>query len=187
MVTPRIILILLFLLGMNIAMAQVKFEEAVIAKDSLTYKPIDPLTPAKAAFYSAVIPGLGQVYNKKYWKVPIVYGGLAVGYYFYNDNNKKYREFRNIYKRRLEGYTDDRYFGVYSDAVLINAQRTFERNRDISTAVMIGFYVLNIIDANVDAHLIQFNVNDNLSLAPDVSRNEIDYKYNIGITLNYRF
>lgn len=187
MVVTRVILFSFFLLGINTAVAQVRFEDVTIAQDSTSYKPIDPLTPAKAAFYSAVIPGLGQVYNKKYWKVPIVYGGLAIGYYFYNDNNKKYKEFRNIYKRRLEGYTDDRYFGVYSDAVLINAQRTFERNRDISTAVMIGFYVLNIIDANVDAHLMQFNVNDNLSLAPDFSQNEIDYKYNIGITLNYRF
>ena len=187
MVVSRIILFSFFLLGINTATAQIQFEDVKITKDSTSYKPIDPLTPAKAAFYSAVIPGLGQVYNKKYWKVPIVYGGLAVGYYFYNDNNKKYKEFRDIYKRRLEGYTDDKYQGVYTDAVLINAQRTFERNRDISTAVMIGFYVLNIIDANVDAHLIQFNVNDNLSLKPDVSRNEIDYKYNVGVTLNYRF
>ena len=187
MVVYRFILCSFFLLGINTAIAQVQFEDIRVEKDSITYQPIDPLTPAKAAFYSAVLPGLGQIYNKKYWKVPIVYGGLAIGYYFYNDNNNKYKEFRNIYKRRLEGYTDDRYFGIYSDAVLINAQRTFERNRDISTAVMIGFYVLNIIDANVDAHLMQFNVNDNLSLVPVVSRNEIDYKYNIGLTLNFRF
>jgi len=183
----KIIFILFFLLGTTSSFSQIIIEEAVQTNDTLKYKPIDPLTPAKAAFYSAVIPGLGQVYNKKYWKVPIVYGGLAIGYYFYNDNNKKYKEFRDIYKRRLEGYTNDKYQGVYTDAVLINAQRTFERNRDISTAVMIGFYVLNIIDANVDAHLLQFNVNDNLSLKPDVGRNEIDYKYNVGLTLNYRF
>lgn len=187
MIVSRIILFSLFLLGINSAIAQVQFEEVLITKDSTTYKPIDPLTPAKAAFYSAVIPGLGQVYNKKYWKVPIVYGGLAIGYYFYNDNNKKYKEFRDIYKRRLEGYTNDKYQGIYTDPVLINAQRTFERNRDISTAVMIGFYVLNIIDANVDAHLLQFNVSENLSLKPDLGRNEIDYRYNVGITLNYRF
>ena len=183
----RIIFFAFSLLGTTFANAQVQIEEFGQTQDTVKYKPIDPLAPSKAAFYSAILPGLGQAYNKKYWKIPIVYGGLAVGYYFYNDNNKKYKEFRNIYKRRIEGYTDDRYFGVYSDAVLINAQRTFERNRDISTAVMIGFYVLNIIDANVDAHLMQFNVNDNLSLAPDFSQNEIDYKYNIGITLNYRF
>ncbi|WP_321539015.1 DUF5683 domain-containing protein [Flavobacterium piscinae] len=85
----RIILFSFFLLGINTALAQVQFEDVTIANDSTSYKPIDPLTPAKAAFYSAVIPGLGQVYNKKYWKVPIVYGGLAIGYYFYNDNNKK--------------------------------------------------------------------------------------------------
>lgn len=159
----------------------------LIAKDSVTGSSINPLAPSKAAFYSAILPGLGQAYNKKYWKIPIVYGGLATGMYFYLDNNKKYHEFRDIYKRRLEGFTDDKYYGIYSDNVLINAQRTFQRNRNVSLFVTIGIYVLNIIDANVDAHLIQFNVNDNLSLRPELYQNEIDYRQNVGLTLNYRF
>ncbi|MDX9789309.1 MAG: DUF5683 domain-containing protein [Candidatus Kapabacteria bacterium] len=159
----------------------------IIAKDSVKHSSIDPLTPSKAAFYSAILPGLGQAYNKRYWKIPIVYGGLAAGMYFYIDNNKKYHEFRDIYKRRLEGYTDDKYQGIYSDNVLINAQRSFQRNRNISMFVTIGIYVLNIIDANVDAHLLQFNVNDNLSLSPEIYPNEINYKQNLGLSLNYRF
>ncbi len=167
--------------------AQVQIEEVLISKDTMVYKTIDPLGPSKAAFYSAILPGLGQAYNKKYWKIPIVYGGLATGIYFYADNNKKYNEFRDIYKRRLEGYTDDEYQGIYSDNVIINAQRTFQRNRSISLLVTIGIYVLNIVDANVDAHLIQFNVNNNLSLKPDLSQDDMTYKYNIGLTLNYSF
>ena len=70
---------------------------------------------------------------------------------------------------------------------MINAQRTYQRNRDISLMVMIGIYVLNIIDANVDAHLIQFNVNENLSLRPDININDITRKQNLGLVLNYKF
>jgi hypothetical protein len=183
----RIIFFAFSLLGITFANAQVQIEEFGQTQDTVKYKPIDPLAPSKAAFYSAILPGLGQAYNKKYWKIPIVYGGLAVGYYFYNDNNNFYNEFRAIYKRRLEGYTDDKYYGIYSDNVLINAQRTYQRNRDISLMVMIGIYVLNIIDANVDAHLIQFNVNENLSLRPDININDITRKQNLGLVLNYKF
>ncbi|WP_396182808.1 DUF5683 domain-containing protein [Flavobacterium sp.] len=183
----RIIFFAFSLLGITFANAQVQIEEFGQTQDTVKYKPIDPLAPSKAAFYSAILPGLGQAYNKKYWKIPIVYGGLAVGYYFYNDNNNFYNEFRDIYKRRLEGYTDDKYYGIYSDNVLINAQRTYQRNRDISLMVMIGIYVLNIIDANVDAHLIQFNVNENLSLRPEININDITSKQNLGLVLNYKF
>jgi hypothetical protein len=167
--------------------AQTEMSDILIAPDTIKRDPIDPLRPSKAAFYSAVLPGLGQAYNKKYWKIPIVYGGLAAGLYFYSDNNDKYHDYRNAYKRRLEGYKDDPYYGIYSDQTLINAQRQFRRNRDISLLVTVGVYVLNIIDANVDAHLLQFNVNNNLTLRPDVYPNEINYKQNVGLTLNYNF
>ena len=62
---------------------------------------IDPNRPARAAFYSALVPGLGQAYNKKYWKIPIVYIGLGSGIYFYTFNQKKYQGFRNEYKKTL--------------------------------------------------------------------------------------
>jgi hypothetical protein len=183
----KIVLFLFLTIGIYSSHSQIKIEEFNSKTDSVHYKTIDPLAPSKAAFFSAVLPGLGQAYNKKYWKIPIAYGGMAIGYYFYNQNNKSYKEFRNIYKRRLEGYTDDKYFGIYSDNVLINAQRTYQRNRDISLVVILGVYVLNIIDANVDAHLLQFNVSDNLSVRPDIYQNEIDNKHNVGIALNFKF
>jgi hypothetical protein len=78
----------------------------LVAKDSIKSNDIDPLTPAKAAFYSAVLPGLGQAYNKKYWKIPIVYA-IGTSLYFYLNSNKKYNQYRDAYKRRLEGYSDD--------------------------------------------------------------------------------
>src|SRR5690554_7219120 len=64
---------------------------------------LDPLTPSKAAFYSAVVPGLGQIYNKSYWKVPLVYAGLGTSIYFYIDNQTKYQAARDEYKLRLRG------------------------------------------------------------------------------------
>ena len=81
----------------------------MVAKDTVKYKEINPLAPAKAAFYSAVLPGLGQAYNKKYWKIPLVYAGIGAGLYYYKINNTKYNNYREAYKRRLEGYRDDNY------------------------------------------------------------------------------
>ena len=167
--------------------AQQKKQEIQIKTDSLIAQQIDPLVPTRAAFYSAILPGLGQAYNKKYWKIPIVYAALGTGVYFYSDNNKKYHQFRDAYKRRLAGFNDDEFQGQYSDATLVNAQRTFQRNRDLSLLITIGLYVLNIVEANVNAHLLQFNVNDKLTVRPDIYPNDINHKQNVGLTLNYNF
>ncbi|MEZ4852669.1 DUF5683 domain-containing protein [Flavobacterium sp.] len=171
------------------ALAQQENELALIAKDTTQTK-INPLAPAKAAFYSALVPGLGQAYNKKYWKIPIVYAGLGAGIYFYSFNNKKYHEFRDEYKRRLDGTslgTAHPIYGGLSDDRLIRAQRFHRKNRDLSALITAGIYILNIVDANVDAHLMQFNVNDNLSVTPDIRQNEIDYKFTTGLKLTYNF
>ncbi|MDI1256355.1 MAG: DUF5683 domain-containing protein [Flavobacterium sp.] len=180
------IAILFFLCATISAFAQSAKNGLVIKSDTVKVKAINPLAPAKAAFYSAILPGLGQAYNKKYWKIPIVYAAMGTSMYFYLDNNKKYHRYRDAYKMRLAGQKDE-FYGEYSDQVLINAQRTFQRNRDISFLLTVGFYVLNIVEANVSAHLLQFNVNENLSVAPDIYQNEINYKQNIGLTLNYKF
>jgi len=153
---------------------------------------IDPLAPSKAAFYSAVLPGLGQAYNKKYWKIPIVYAALGTGIYFYIDNNNEYKRYRDAYKRRLAGFTDDEFYGtgstpVITDNGLIEAQRQLRRNKEISLLVTIGLYALNIIDANVDAHLMQYNVDDNLSLSPHYKYNELEATSDLGLTLNFKF
>lgn len=146
------------------------------------------LGPAKAAFYSAVLPGLGQVYNKKYWKVPIVYGALAGGVYYFNKNNDLYHKYRDAYKRRLAGFTDDEFYGdgsvpAISNDGLIRAQKSLKRNKELSILVTIGIYALNIIDANVDAHLLQYNLDDNLSLRPKINYNELDATSNLSLSL----
>ena len=150
---------------------------------------IDPNRPARAAFYSALVPGLGQAYNKKYWKVPIVYIGLGVGIYSYTWNQKKYHDYRNEYKRRLDGTSDPEHpiYGGLDNDRLIRAQKFHQKNRDLSALITGFIYILNIVDANIDAHLMQFNVNDNLSIKPDMNQNQIDYKFNYGMTLTYSF
>lgn len=175
-----------FILGNTSLFSQVKKDALQITKDTIKPFNIDPLTPAKAAFYSAILPGLGQAYNKKYWKIPLVYGAIGTSMYFYIDSNKKYNLYRDAYKRRLEGYTDDNY-SYLDDSRLIAGQKFYKKNKDFSALFIVGFYILNIIDANVDAALIQFNVNDNLSMKPNIYQNNVTLKSNIGLTLNYNF
>jgi len=162
-------------------------EELVVESSVIITDPIDPLAPARAAFYSAVLPGLGQAYNKKYWKIFIVYAGLGVGLYFYIDNNNEYHRYRDAYKRRLAGFEDDEFFGTVTTDGLREAQKNFGRNRELSLLVTIGIYALNIIDANVDAHLLQYNVDDKLSIKPHYKINEMDNVGDLGLTLNFKF
>jgi len=156
------------------------------ADSALTRKEIDPLRPAKAAFYSAVLPGLGQAYNKKYWKIPIVYAAIGTGIYFYTDNNKQYKRVREAYKRRLAGFEDDEFQGRLTDDGLREAQKSFRRNKELSLLITFGLYALNIVDANVDAHLLQFNVDDNLSFKPHYTIDEFNNKGRVGLTMNFK-
>ena len=180
------IVLFIFLIGNAIVFSQEKTATVLSAKDTVKSNDIDPLTPAKAAFYSAILPGLGQAYNKKYWKIPIVYIAIGVPMYYYLDSNQKYNQYRDAYKRRLEGFTDDE-FSYLDESRLIAGQKFYQRNRDLSALFVVGFYVLNIVDANIDAHLMQFNVNDKLSFRPELYQNEINYKQNLGLTVNYHF
>lgn len=168
-----------------------KNDRVVIVTDSLIQDPYDPLAPSRAAFYSAVVPGLGQAYNKKYWKIPLIYAGMAAGVYFYIQSDNDYDRFRNAFKRRLAGFTDDEFFGdgaepVISNDRLIDAQRSAQRNKDVSIVVTIAFYLVNIIDANVDAHLRQYNVSDDLSIQPNIQMDPIQTQPNYGLSLTFR-
>ncbi len=167
-------------------------DKNIVVRDSTSRKPIDPLSPSRAAFYSAILPGLGQAYNKKYWKIPLVYAALGTGIYFYIDNTNEYNRYRDAFKRRLAGFTDDEFYGDgitpnISNDGLIRAQRSLRRNRELSLLITIGIYALNIIDANVDAHLLQFNVDENLALKPHFNFNEFDATTNLGLTLDFKF
>jgi hypothetical protein len=123
-------------------------------------------SPKKATIMSAILPGSGQAYNKKYWKIPIIYGGFAGLAYAISFNNKEYKIYKEAYKFRLDGdeTTTDDYVGVYSNNDLTTLKDYYRRNRDLSIIGMGILYVLNIVDASVDAHLFDFNVNENLSM-----------------------
>jgi hypothetical protein len=132
--------------------------------DSLTLKH----SPKKAALYSAVFPGLGQIYNKKYWKAPIVYVGLGALTYFAIDNNKNYQIYRKAYAAFLNndpaGYSGVLPEQYQTKANFKNGKDFYRRWRDITYFSLVGFYILNIIDASVDANFFYYDVSDDLSM-----------------------
>lgn len=189
------IIAILFFFGFNISAQNKKNSDSlqvdtdlIVVADTIQRKPINILAPSKAAFYSAVLPGLGQAYNKKYWKIPIVVGAITGGILIYDYNNQEYKRYRNEYKRRLAG--NDPLSGEFpgvSNEGLISAQETLNRRKELTLLITIGLYALNIIDANVDAHLLQYNVDKNLAVKPHFQYNEMENSSDLGLTLNFKF
>lgn len=139
-------------------------------------------SPKKAGWMSAALPGLGQVYNKKWWKVPIVYAALGTSTGFIIYNQRKYQTFKQAYINSLNG-VEDEYTYLYSSSSLFEIQNTYHNWRDISIAVTAGFYVLNILDAVVDAHFFRYDMGEDLSLEITPSLNFV--KPGIGIRLSF--
>ena len=165
-----------------------KIEEGVPTLES---QMIDPLSPARAAFYSAVLPGLGQAYNKKYWKIPIVYAALGTGVYFIVDNQQEYERYRTAYKLRISGRPDE-FDGTggqpnISEDGLIRAQDILKKNRDLAVFITLGLYALNIIEANVDAHLDDRAFNRNLSWRPSLYVNPVNNEPIAGLNIKFDF
>ncbi len=156
---------------------------------------INPLAPSKAAFYSAVFPGLGQIYNRRYWKVPIVYAAIGTGIYAYVYNDDLYDRFRTAFKRRRAGFIDDEFYGdipgspILDEQDLQSSQERYQRDRDLALLITIGLYALNIIDANVDSHLKQFNVDEDLSIKiqPYLEYHPISSDPNYGVAITLKF
>ncbi|MFN0730018.1 DUF5683 domain-containing protein [Polaribacter gochangensis] len=147
----------------------------------------NPLSPSKAAFYSAIFPGGGQIYNKKYWKAPIVWGAMGTSIYLYLDNNKEYDRYRTAFKLREAGLQDE-FADIVSRNGLISAQKTLKSNRDLAMLTTVVFYVLQIVEASVNAHLLQFNTNDNLSFTPVMIQSPKTYGIpKFGLTFKYSF
>ncbi len=177
-------------------------QEGIVIQDSIfeKRKPMNALAPSKAAFYSAVLPGLGQIYNKRYWKVPIVYAVIGTGVYAYTYNDDLYDRFRTAFKRRQAGFTDDEFYDINGDNAagadpdldlddLERQQENYQRDRDLALVITIAMYALNIIDANVDAHLKQFNIDEDLSMdfRPYLDLNPITNDPNYGIAFTIKF
>lgn len=145
----------------------------------------------KAALLSVAFPGAGQIYNKKYWKLPIIYAGAAGLIYSLQFNQSRYVKYRNAYKYRIDNdaTTVDGYVGIYSDDNLNTLQKYYHRYRDLTIIGFAALYALNIIDASVDAHLFTFNVSDDLSLniQPTLINTLGSYKYTTGINVSMSF
>lgn len=158
-----------------------------VFNDAKKYKDLseNPLAPAKAAFYSAVLPGLGQAYNKKYWKIPFVYGALGTSIYFYKRNDDNYNRYLTALKLKLDGKENE--FGNIDVSGLERGVNYYKKQRDLMLFVTIGVYVLNVLEANVDAHLPDKKIDSDLSFKPSLSLQPISNDMAYGLTLNYNF
>lgn len=127
-------------------------------------------SPKKAALLSLVLPGAGQVYNKRYWKVPLVYGSIGTSLYLAQFYNTKYVEFRRAYRYAIDDdETTESGYPNANPAGLKDIRDTYQRWRDLSYIFAGVFYVLQVADASVDAHLMEFNVDDlNVRVEPTV-------------------
>jgi hypothetical protein len=180
------------------------------AQDTVSIQKMDTLkavhSPAKAALMSAILPGLGQIYNKKVWKVPVLYAGLAVNAYFliywsklYRDYHQGYVNYQNyvgalgsseipdpvVVKQLLANVSE---VFVYSNVpgALKAGNTYYRRYRDLNIFIMGGIYLLNIIDATVDAYLFNYDISDKLTLRVDpVMINTVAYHSSVGIKLTF--
>lgn len=143
--------------------------DKINSTDSSNKKKIKKFNTRTATLRSAMIPGWGQIYNKKYWKLPLVYGGLGITASVFQYNVKNYNLLRQAFSYRTDTISandaliDPRFKNLSTNA--IQSYRTsFRQNVDYTVLFFIAFWGLNVIDATVDANLKAFDVNDNLSL-----------------------
>src|SRR6187431_2768214 len=173
--------LLISLFFLSNAYSQVPAENTVTIKDSSASKKSKTDTtkkkiydPKVAARRSALIPGWGQAYNKKYWKIPIVYAGLGVTGYIFVNNIKIYKEYKFAYSARVKAgppdydSTDyhqlDNIYKTLSPNSIRSARDEFRRYVDYSALIFIVLWGLNVVDATVDSHLKNFDVSPDLSL-----------------------
>lgn len=171
---------------------------ALAVKDTL---PVH--SPKKASIYSAILPGLGQAYNRKYWKIPLVYGGFAAFGYFIAWNNKNYltswRAYHDLSDKdpNTDSYKKLKqiiYYDLNSASSvanlkqgLISSENYYRRNRDLLIILTVAFYGLNIIDASVDAHFFNFEISDDLTmnLEPSIQKEKNQNIFCLNCTINF--
>jgi hypothetical protein len=145
--------------------------------------------PKIAAFYSAAFPGLGQIYNKDYWKLPIIYGaGVTMGYYI-NWNNHKYQEYLQALSDKENGVTDNELANLASTDLLNQGITYYRRNRDLLMILLGGLYMLQIVDAHVQAHLMNFDITEDLALQFKPVLNDdalLSREFGLGVVLKFK-
>ena len=145
-------------------------------------------SPRMAMIFSTCIPGLGQAYNKKYWKIPLVYAAMGTTIYFFDNNNKLYKEYKQAYINKTDSTAIDLY-PYYSTDQLKVFQDDYRRFRDLNVILTALFYTLTIVDAYVDAQMVTFDVSDDLSLhvSPALNFYSAKQKPSAGLTLSLTF
>ncbi len=160
-------------------------------------------SPKKAAIYSAILPGLGQAYNKKYWKIPLIYAGFGTIGYFIGWNNGNYQTLKLAYSDLTDGddstnsYLDleaAKYYNLDNESeraqfktALNKQQNYYRRNRDLLIISMAGFYGLNIIDASVDANLFDFDISEDLTFNWQPAMMSVDDQLIYGFNCTFKF
>lgn len=154
-----------------------------IGDAAVNYKTNDVSDVKKATTLACIFPGAGQIYNKSYWKVPFVIGGFASMIYCIDWNNRGYQRFKKAYnlladyEKNPDKYPDgptDEFHGRYSASFIRNLRNNYRRNRDLCIILTGALYVLQIVDAHVDAHLKDYDISDDLSMNLEPL---IDYTY----------
>lgn len=190
-ITPLIFLGLLLFLGIGTPSALAQEKPPTAKEKKQAEEPIKeipsllPKNPKKATLLSAILPGAGQVYNGKTWKVPILYAGILTDVYFIQYNNRRYENFRDALFALDAGETNQ--FPSLNRAALVRNVDYWRQNRDLTFLLLLGIYALNLVDANVDAHLSGFDVSDDISMkvAPQVGTfTSSSLSYGVSLKLN---
>ena len=154
--------------------------------------------PQKSLWYAIIFPGLGQIYNRQYWKVPIVYGGVAGLTYAISWNGKYYRDYSRGYRDIMDSDPNTKSYEKLlpysidpssSEAknLMKSRQNRYRRYRDLSIVGAVAFYAITVIDAYVDAQLADFDISPDLSMqvAPVLFQTPNSYKPSVGVQLNF--
>lgn len=188
-------------MGSNLK-GQINVSDTVIIKEILENAE-EIHSPKKAAVFSAILPGLGQAYNKKYWKIPIIYAGFGTLGYFISWNNKNYKVLRLAFSDLTDGNPDTnsyldleavKYYDLDNESernqfenALNKQQNYYRRNRDLLIISTAGFYALNIIDASVDAHLFDFDISEDISFNWQPAMRSVDDQLVYGFNCTFNF
>lgn len=185
------------LIALILILVMTCFHTTSVSAQKKTINPTDTVifvkhSPHKATVYSMVLPGLGQAYNKKYWKIPIVYAGFGIFTYFIITNRQEYVKYRDAYDYVTRGDSlrpiDNEYIYKY-DADQLSSGRDFYRRNLEFTYILTGvWYLLNVLDAAVDAHLFDYDISNDLSirLNPVNNYNFVQPSVTPGITLSWK-
>jgi hypothetical protein len=162
------ILFVLKILFILILVPDVAAQDTLVPANEVNTTVIERHSAHKATIYSLILPGLGQAYNKKYWKIPIIYAGFGALAYNISINSKEEKKFTEAYRYKINGDTfpiNNEYVVRYSDPNDLLRGRDFYRRRvELSVIFTAALYILNVVDAAVDAHFFDYDVSEDLSL-----------------------